>query len=188
MTVPHKPLLFSCVLALCVLVSAPAAHADTLYYFLRHAEVDMGNKDKPLLAAGKARAAALVDVLKGKAITHVFATNYHRTTGTVAPLAQALGRDVVQVPKIGTKIDGKKVTNRSKGKTAIKPMVKTLKALPDGSVAVVAANSGNLFEIITALGADLPCKTRKCFPKDRFDTIWQVTVSGGAATVQTSTY
>ena len=65
------------------------------------------------------------------------------------------------------------VTNRTKGKVAIKPFVKALRNLPEGSSVVVAANSGNLYAIMAGLGVPIreSCKssTSGCLPCKSFE-------------------
>ena len=176
---------------------------ETTYHFIRHAEFNKKNKDKPLNDKGKKRAQALVQHFQDTRVTHVYATHTDRTTNTVAPLSESLGLSVVQVPKQGKTIKGKTVTNRSKGKIAIKPMIKALKKVSTGSNVVVSANSGNIFAIMKGLGVPvvgdpvctsqpkncLPCKNKKCFPKKEFNNIWTVMVgSNGKVSLQRSKY
>ena len=164
------------------------AIAGVEVYFLRHAEVDSSNPDKPLVAAGQARAEALAEHLAPVQVTHIFVTNYHRNVDTAIPLASSKNIEVVQVPKIGSTVNGKEVTNRSKG-VAVEPMLRALNDLSDGSVAVVVANSGNLFPIMSKFGvSQLPCKSKKCFPKKEFNNIWIVTKSADGTNLRTEKY
>jgi hypothetical protein len=163
---------------------------ETNYHFLRHAEFNKKNKDKPLSDKGKKRAQALVQHFQDTKVSHVYTTHTDRTYDTVAPLAENRGLSVVQVPKQGTIKGGKTVTNRSKGKIAIKPMIKALKKIEKGSSVVISANSGNIFAIMAGLGVPvvgseacttqpencLPCKNKKCFPKKEYNNIWSVTL------------
>lgn len=176
---------------------------ETKYYFLRHAEFDKKNKDKPLTDQGKKRAQALVQHLQSTRVTHIYSTHTDRTYNTVAPLADNKGLSIMQIPKQGTTIKGKTVTNRSKGKIAIKPIIKALKKAKTGSGVVVSANSGNMFAIMAGIGVPivggqvctsqpkicLPCKNKKCFPKKEFNNIWIVTVgTNGKVSLQRSKY
>jgi len=72
-----------------------ASCSTTNYYVVRHAEKAASDgamtSDVPLSAEGQARAAALVDVLKSKKISAIYATPYQRTKGTVQPLGEAIG-------------------------------------------------------------------------------------------------
>jgi hypothetical protein len=187
-------------LTACAAVDSKGSADQTSIYFLRHAEIDKSTKDKPLNAKGKARAQVLVGHFQGKRITHIYATHNDRTNDTLVPLAKERGMAVEQIPAPGSVINGEIVTNRTKGKVAIKPVVKALRNLPEGSSAVVAANSGNLYAIMAGLGVPirescknstsgcLPCKSKKCFPKKQFNNIWTVTLTGDKAIMTHSTY
>ena len=177
---------------------------QTTFYFVRHAEIDKQNADKPLNSKGLQRAEALVDYLKQNQITHIYASHTDRTRDTVKPLSNSLGISIVQSPKPGSTINGEIVNNRTKGKIAIKPLISTLSRVPKGSSVVVAANSGNLFGIMAGLGVPvvgenaicsskpskcLPCKAKKCFPKKEFNNVWIVTIDGnGKANLARTTY
>jgi len=125
---------------------------------------------------------------------------YNRTHDTVAPLAKVAGMSVEQFPVPGSVIKGETISNRTKGKFAIKPLIKALRNLPKGSSAIVAANSGNLYAIMAGLGVSLrescknntsgflPCKGKKCFPKKQFNNIWTVTLGDDKASMTHSTY
>src|SRR5436190_12188450 len=76
-------LLFSLILTSCV----------QTFYVVRHAEkevatgtANMMTNDPPLTEAGKQRAEALKETLKGKKIGYIFSTNTNRTRSTVEPL------------------------------------------------------------------------------------------------------
>ena len=173
---------------------------QTRIYFLRHAEIDKSTKDKPLNTKGKERAQVLVKHFKGYRITHIYATHTDRTRDTVAPLAKDRGISLKQIPEPGSTIKGETVTNRSKGKIAIKPLVKELQNLPKGSSVIVAANSGNLYAVMAGLGVPvrescknntndcLPCKSKACFPKKQFNNIWMVTPGGDMARMTHTSY
>jgi hypothetical protein len=176
-------------LALSLMFASMMVQAHTEIYFLRHAEVDMSNPDKPLLESGKQRAIALAKHFQGKEITHLFVTFFERNKETGLPLAKSKNIELIQIPKPGSQHEGKEVTNRSKGKIATKPMLKSIKSLPDGSVAVVIANSGNLFPIMSKYGVtQIPCPSKKCFPKKEFDNIWKVTNTKGVITMSKTRY
>ena len=63
-------------------------------YLVRHAEKQKGD-DPALTEAGKVRAEALKNKLSGKGITHIHSSNYRRTLETAAPIASALGLEVL---------------------------------------------------------------------------------------------
>ena len=182
--------------------NTPNSGEETTYHFLRHAEFNKKNPDKPLTDKGKKRAQALVQFFQDAKVTQIYSTHTDRTYDTVVPLAKNQGLSIVQIPKQGKTIKGKTVTNRSKGKIAIKPMIKALKKVSTGSNVVVSANSGNMFAIMAGLGVPLvgapvctsqpenclPCKNKKCFPKKEFNNIWSVTLGNGKVTLQRSKY
>jgi hypothetical protein len=170
-----------------------SVQADTQFYFLRHVEVHMDDPDKPLTDEGKQRARVLAEHMKGKKITHIYATHFDRNLDTVVHLAKDQGLEVIRVPKPGSIVDGDEVTNRSKGKIATEPMINALNEVPDGSAVVVSANSGNLFKIMAGVGVesgsdDMPCESKRCFPRDEFHNIWLVTKTGDGITLQKSQY
>ena len=190
-------------LALSSILFTGSVRADTEIYLVRHAEFIKGNPAKPLSEQGNERARALVEYFKGMNVTHVYATHTDRTRDTVAPLANQRNLAVEQFPRPGSMVNGKEVTNLSKGKIAIEAMTSALKRLPDGSSVVVSANSGNIFAIIAGLGVAvssvdkpcdpedlscLPCKNKSCFPKKEFHNLWKVTLSDDSAVMTRSRY
>ena len=181
-------LIFS-TLSFIFIISPIAAQADTQIYFIRHAEVDLDDRDKPLLPEGKERANTLAAYMEGKKLTHIFATHFDRNWDTVAPLSKAQGVSITQVPKR----DGDEVTNRSKGKIATRPMIEALNELPDGSFALVTANSGNMFKIMAGVGVesgsdDMPCESKSCFPREEFNNVWQVTKTADGVLLKKSQF
>src|SRR5690606_26986076 len=78
--------------------SQDAAQPDTTtVWVVRHAERDAGD-DPNLDASGRARAEALARLLADVPITAAFASEYRRTSATVAPLAEARGVETRVVP------------------------------------------------------------------------------------------
>lgn len=71
--------LFSC---------SPKQEPKTIYV-VRHAEKQLVGDDPELSVAGSARAVKLGQILEGKAIDHVFSTDFVRTRATVQPLINA---------------------------------------------------------------------------------------------------
>lgn len=63
-------------------------------YLVRHAETVGEGAERPLSAAGRARAEALADRLAGAGVERVLSTEYPRTEETAAPLAARLGLPV----------------------------------------------------------------------------------------------
>ncbi|MBL8857211.1 MAG: histidine phosphatase family protein [Planctomycetes bacterium] len=142
----------------------PLARATTLV-LLRHAEKDpAGDKRDPgLSAAGKLRAEALAKHFAAAGVTHLFATEYHRTQDTLAPLAQS---------------SGVKTTVTSGAKTA--ELLLALKSLPPGSVALVAGHSNTVPQIAQHFGLALAhtetSEHGAVLPEDAFDRLYVITL------------
>jgi phosphohistidine phosphatase SixA len=113
-----------------------SADAPTTIFFVRHAEKSAPNGDVPLSAEGRARAATLAWTLKDAKVGVIFTSQMIRTKETAAPLAQQLHL----TPQIAAAED-------------IDALVKKLKALPAGSVALVVHHSNTVPEAVTKLGA-----------------------------------
>lgn len=184
----------------CASLDASDGNATT-YYLIRHAEINKKAPGKPLNAKGKQRAQDLVTHMQGLRFTHIYATHTDRTRDTAAPLAKAHSMRVVQYPKPGSTIKDVAVSNSTKGKHAIKPMIKALQKVPKNSAVLVAANSGNLYAIMAGLGVSvqadcskgangcIPCKSKKCFPKKQFNNIWKIVHGDDGQVIMTrSTY
>ena len=124
--------------------AAPATTARTscarTVIVVRHAEKDASGdpRDPHLDAKGTARAAALAKLLQPAGVTHVYATEFRRTQETVAPLAARIGHEAEIVPAARTDA-----------------LVEKLRALPPGSVAVVAAHSNTVLAIVERLGGNV---------------------------------
>lgn len=111
----------------------------TTVFLLRHAEKGTDDARDPGLAArGTERAASLAELLEHAGVTHLFASEFRRTQATLAPLAAALGLDV------------EIVSARSPDE-----QVAALRALPAGSVAVVAGHSNTTPALVRALGGEV---------------------------------
>lgn len=103
---------------------------------IRHAEKGTDDpRDPHLTEAGQARAAELARLFEHAGVTHVFTTPYHRTRNTVAPLAATLELTPVEYSPMD-----------------LAGFVEDLKALPPGSVAVVAGHSNTTPGLVAALG------------------------------------
>src|SRR4051812_8004161 len=74
----------------------------TTFYFVRHAEVG----SEGLSEIGKARAQVLADTLRDIPFTHVFAPHTQRTLQTVEPTAKRRGLSVIQLPVLGSMVNG----------------------------------------------------------------------------------
>jgi D-alanyl-D-alanine carboxypeptidase len=74
----------------------PTARPGTTLYFVRHAEkATDGTPDPPLTEVGQSRAQALSQILQEAGITGIYSTTFQRTEQTAAPLATALGLEVL---------------------------------------------------------------------------------------------
>ena len=63
----------------------------TVVYLVRHAEKLDESADAPLITAGRERAELLAEVLVDAGLTHIHTTDFQRTRGTAAPIAERLG-------------------------------------------------------------------------------------------------
>ena len=112
-----------------------AAPAQPIIFLVRHAEkaADGDAKDPDLSDVGRARAAALAQLLKNADIRAVYATEFKRTQQTATPTAEAAGLKVKQ-------ISGDKIST----------LVAKLHAQHGN--ALVVGHSNTLPQIIKALG------------------------------------
>lgn len=114
----------------------------TTIWLVRHAEKATANpadRDPDLTDVGKARAAALAQVLKRENIKYVYSTLYKRTQHTVKPLADLLD---ITPQDYDTKDLGAvalRVLNENKGKGAL-----------------IAGHSNTLIPMIKALNCEVP--------------------------------
>jgi broad specificity phosphatase PhoE len=129
---------FALALLLCGLFAASAAAQSTVF-IVRHAEKAEGNGNDPDLSqAGKTRAESLANILKEVGVTAIYATEFKRTQETAAPLAKAIGLEVVKLP----------------GKSTAE-LVTKLQDLK-GENALVVGHSNTIPLLIKALGVDAP--------------------------------
>jgi len=108
---------------------------------VRHAETAGSTReggDPPLSEAGRARAEALARTLAMSGVTHLFASEALRCRETLAPLGTARKLEPTAIPA---------------GETA--RQVAALRALPPGSVAVVAGHSNTVPAMVRALGGKM---------------------------------
>jgi len=130
----------------------------TVVFLVRHAEKGSEGKDPPLTEAGSERANCLAGMLKDAGVTHLFATEYQRTQLTVAPLATALGLEVVVLAPA----DGD-------------ALIEQLDGLPPNSIAVVAGHSNTIPAIAAALGGGMSDLDDKGYiPHATYDLLVQV--------------
>lgn len=107
---------------------------------LRHAEKDAGSdpKDPALSQAGQERARALQRLLARAGATHLFASEFRRTRETLGPLAEARSLAIDALPAAD-----------------LAGLVDRIRALPAGSVAVVAGHSNTVPALAAALGGTI---------------------------------
>ncbi|MBV1857601.1 MAG: histidine phosphatase family protein [Nannocystaceae bacterium] len=144
----------------------PAASPLTRVFVVRHAEkADDGTRNPPLLPEGAVRASCLAEVLGGVEVTHVFATDLRRTALTVTPLAAAKALEVQTFPASDTE-----------------SLAAALRALPSGSVAVVAGHSNTIPNLADLLGASVPGLNDKGnIPEQDYDRLLELVLAEGVA-------
>lgn len=156
-------------------VAAPLARAKTVIV-LRHAEKDAsGDPADPHLAeAGQRRAKALAALLRKSGASALFASEFHRTRDTLAPLATELGLTVESLP--------------ARDPAAL---VKRIDALPAGATAVIAGHSNTVPAILAALGAEWPGVVENGKPKnlaeDAFGRVFVVSLPPAEARAHVAT-
>ena len=91
-------------------------------------------------------------------------------------------------------LDGQPVTDSTSRQAAIEPIANAVLQLPAGSVALIAANSDNIYGILNRLGVPVavaeqkcavgsmcvPCVTNMCFPAADFDRLWYLVIEPGS--------
>ncbi len=90
---------------LLLIISVLLLSCGNTIYIVRHAEkapVEVGasqmmTSDPPLSDAGKVRAIALRDRLKGEGIRYIFSTNTKRTIATAQPLNELIGTTQIEI-------------------------------------------------------------------------------------------
>ncbi len=125
----------------CVTVAEETHHGSPTaitVILVRHAEAGDDDPRNPHLSiAGQARAQELARVLQDVAITHLYASEYHRTQDTLAPLADRRGIRVQE-------------------HLAREPisLILALRSLPDSAVAIVAGHSNTVPDLVRRLGGN----------------------------------
>ena len=132
-------------LVLAALLSANGANVAeeraVTVVFVRHAETagsTRGGGDPPLSEPGRARAAALDRALADSRVTHLFTSQALRCRETLGPLAASRALEASTIPA---------------GETG--RQVAALRALPPGSLAVVAGHSNTIPQLVAALGGEM---------------------------------
>jgi phosphohistidine phosphatase SixA len=112
---------------------------SSVVIIIRHAEKSTDDPRNPSLAKeGMERAEALATLLAGAGVTDLFASEFRRTSQTLAPLAARLGLEVREVPA---------------GDPGAQ--VAALRRLPAGSVAVVSGHSDTVPDLVRLLGGEV---------------------------------
>jgi broad specificity phosphatase PhoE len=151
---------------------APDRRGTTTVIVVRHAEkAAEPAADPPLTAAGRARAEALVQAVRGMPVTAIISTDFARTRQTAAPLAARLGL----TPEI--------VDARVPGHARV--VAEGILARHRGETVVVVGHSNTVPDIVAALGAPKPASI--CDPE--YDNLFIVRVpANGATTVERRKY
>lgn len=160
---------------------------------VRHPEA-AGNEPFPLTPIGHQRAQLLVHTFRDVKFTHMFATHTTRARQTVEPIAAIQKLQIVQLPAPGSTLGGQPVTDSTPRQAAIEPIASAVLQLPAGSVALVGANSDNIYGILNRLGVPVapdqkcavgtmcvPCLTNACFPGGDYDRLWYLVIEPGRA-------
>jgi phosphohistidine phosphatase SixA len=133
-------------------------------FVLRHAEKGGGDAQDPELSeAGAARADQLARLLGAAGVTHLFASEYRRTRYTLAPLAAALGLEVVAAPARDVGALAARITD-----------------LPAGSVVVVCGHSNTVPKLVDALvrrGGSTSDEARPDLAESAFDRLFHLTLA-----------
>ena len=151
---------------------APVPVAPVTVILVRHAEkaTDGDARDPKLSEAGTKRAESLARMLGSAGVTHLFATEFHRTQDTLAPLAKVAGHAVDVVPA---------------GKA--EELEKCLRALAPGSVAVVAGHSNTVPDVAKRLGVALEglqsTRNGATLAEDSFDRVFVLTLPPAGSNV-----
>jgi phosphohistidine phosphatase SixA len=139
---------------LSIFVAVTIASAEPVVVIVRHAEkATSDGKDPDLSPAGRARAEALMRILKDSGITAIFTSETKRTQETAAPTAAAMKIAPTVVPAKDTA-----------------PLVSRLRQL-NGNALVIAHDS-TIPDIVKALGIDTPIQ----IPKDDYTELLIVTL------------
>jgi hypothetical protein len=160
-------------------------------YFVRHGEVDLTNPSVPLSDRGFERADDIAHTLDRINLTHVFSSHTLRSRQAVEKVANLHGLSVVELPQLGSIIDGQEVNGVAPAILAAEPLSNALLVLPLGSTAIVGVNSDNVFQIMHNLGVPVanaqqpcelgescvPCLRNTCFPQE-FDNLWMLSFRG----------
>lgn len=147
-------LLFAAVVG--VLAALWAAQDTTTVIVVRHAEKQLdGGKDPRLTAAGTARAQHLAQQFGAAGLAAVYATPYHRTRDTAAPVAAAAGLEVITTDP--SDVDG---------------LAARIRADHRGRTVFVVGHSNTVGKIVQVFGGTAPDE----FPETEYDHVYIVSV------------
>ena len=134
----------------------------TTAFVVRHAEKQDPSSNvasEPLSSAGLARARALADALYRAGVTAVYSTNTVRTRGTVGPLADSLGIDIVDYSDHTT-------------------LAATVLADHEGDVVLIAGHSNTVGPLVAGFGGAVSTATI-----GDYDNLYYSSASAGQATI-----
>lgn len=181
----------TCILSTIILLATTELFAQpqtVSILIVRHPESDNKQPTIPLSPRGHARAELLIHTLSGIKFSHVFSSHTTRSRQAVERIAAAHNLPVVQLPRPGSTLDGKVVTDQTTRRAPIEPISQALLTLPSGSTALVGLNSENIYAILNKLGVPaapagqqcvkgsvcVPCTNNECYPRNEFDHLWHV--------------
>ena len=138
------------------------ASEEAVYFLVRHAEKADQSEDPPLTEAGQTRARNLARLLKEAGVDRIYSSDFVRTRDTAAPLAAALGLEVVLYDP-----------------NDLPGLVQTLASFPGR--ALVVGHSNTTPELAGLLGGE----PGPPIPEDEYDRLYVLTrrPTGGTTTV-----
>jgi broad specificity phosphatase PhoE len=133
---------------------------------VRHGDRDHGtDPDEALNALGQARAEELARVLGDSGVTQVFVTELKRTSQTAAPLVSKSKAKVKQLAA-----------------EDVPALDRAIRALPEGSVALVVSHGGRLEPLLDGFGHKV-----KAIAREEYDRMYFMTLVGGKSVALTLT-
>jgi hypothetical protein len=132
-----------------------ASSEVTTFYFVRHGEGDRSDARMPLASRGLERAHRLARVMERVPLTHVFSSHTLRSIEAVEPTAKFHGLEVIELPALGSEVDGEVIHEVSPSDLAIGPLTAALREVTPSSTVLVGVNADNVFAIMNGLGVPL---------------------------------
>ena len=158
----NRPALLLVLLALATAAVAHEPASITTVILVRHAEKADASADPQLSEAGRARAEELLRVVGSNRIDAIYATPYHRTRQTAAPLSAALSLMAEE---------------RQPGPAYAAELAAKIRKNHMGQTVVVVGHSNTTQQLIVALGVETAPKIEE----STFDNLFIVTLAGDAA-------